>query len=69
MEPITAPPNGLDAPDAPRIVDLSPLLRDLTAQIDEAEQEARVIQLKIARVRGLRDGVLMAVEHAQGKAE
>jgi hypothetical protein len=47
------------------IIDLSPLLRDLEQQIADAEQEARIIQLKLARLRGLRDGVLMAVEQAQ----
>jgi hypothetical protein len=55
------PQNGVNTP---RIIDLSPLLRDLDQQLEAAEQEARVVQLKIARVRGLRDGVLMAVERA-----
>lgn len=54
-----------DTPPAARVIDLSPLLADLNTQIADAEQEARVLQLKIARLRGLRDGVIMAVEHAQ----
>jgi hypothetical protein len=64
-QPIDLPLNGVDAPPAPRIIDLTPLLRDLERQIEEGEQEARVIQMKLARIRGQRDGVLMAVEHAQ----
>jgi hypothetical protein len=63
MIPDTIPPPQNGA--APRIIDLSPLLRDLDRQLAEAEQEARVLQMKLARLRGLRDGVIMAVEHAQ----
>lgn len=46
------------------IIDLTPLLRDLERQIEEADQEMRAHQLKAVRLRGLRDGVLLAVEHA-----
>lgn len=49
-------------------IDLSPLLNDLNQQIEEAEQEQRAILLKTTRLRGLRDGVLLAVEHAQKQA-
>lgn len=63
-----APQNGWDEeaapPPAPRVIDLSPLLHDLNQQIEEGEQEARVVQMKLARLRGMRDGVLLAVERA-----
>lgn len=45
-------------------IDLSPLLDDLNQQLASAELEARVLQMKIARLRGLRDGVLMVLERA-----
>lgn len=45
-------------------VDMAPLLRDLERQIEEADRETRVLQIKSVRLRGLRDGVLLAIKHA-----
>lgn len=59
-EPVTQ--NGVELADPPRIIDITPLLRDLEQQLAAAEQEQRAALLKTTRVRGLLDGVRMALE-------
>lgn len=51
------------------IIDLAPLLDDLNAQLAAVEREARVTQLKLARLRGLRDGVLLALSYRPAVTE
>lgn len=46
-------------------IDLSPLLAELDAQIEAAEQQLLIMQLRLAELRGRRAGVVLAVEHAQ----
>lgn len=69
LPPVATPQNGQEeAPSPPRIIDLTPLLLDLERQIEEADQEMQALQLKAVRLRGLRDGVLLVVQHAQHPA-
>lgn len=46
-------------------IDLSPLLAELDAQITDAERALLDAQLRLAVLRGRREGVVLAVEAAQ----